>query len=74
MIKQKKTRQRFSVSINTCAEKHPRDRLDFKKVSSSQKQSLFFIAELSHTRSVRRGAPWVRKFSYLPIRESLVMT
>ena len=31
-------------------------------------------AELSSARSARSGAPWVRKFGYLSIREILVIT
>ena len=33
-----------------------------------------FIAELSRARSARSGAPWVRKFGKLSIRENMVMT
>ena len=32
------------------------------------------IAELSRARRVRSGAPWLRKYGYLPIREILVIT
>ena len=31
-------------------------------------------AELSRAHSPSSGAPWVRKFRYLPIRENMVMT
>ena len=33
-----------------------------------------FIAELPRARSARSGAPWVKKFGKLSIRENLVMT
>ena len=52
------------------------DLIDFALKSSiiCHLKCSYILAELSRARGAHSGALWVRKFSFLPIRENLVMT